>query len=150
MPRAIAGKGLRLSLRLAPCAHICRYCLISETRKGTALPWERFEQLGHRFIEWKESCGHADMSVGFFIGPSYDFDLDVLQGLARLRAHRGDVFETLNLGGLRIRRGEELSVWLESAAAPASPACMRRWPAMAKRMTAGTAAPAISNISSRS
>ena len=31
MPREIAGKGLRFSLRHAPCAHICRYCLISES-----------------------------------------------------------------------------------------------------------------------
>ncbi|HEY1505871.1 MAG TPA: radical SAM protein [Stellaceae bacterium] len=113
MSRAVAGKGLRLSLRLAPCAHICRYCLISETRKGTSLPWDRFEQLGHRFIEWKADCGREDMSVGFFIGPSYDFDLEILHGLARLRAHRGDVFETLNLGGLRIRRDEALAAWLD-------------------------------------
>lgn len=113
MPRAIVGKGLRLSLRLAPCAHICRYCLITEMRKGSTLPFERFERLGHRFVEWKENCGRKAMSVGFFIGPSYDFDLGILKGLARLRAHRGDVFETLNLGGLRIRRGEALAAWLD-------------------------------------
>lgn len=37
--RQISGKGLRLTLRHAPCAHICRYFLITETRKGTALPF---------------------------------------------------------------------------------------------------------------
>jgi hypothetical protein len=33
MAREIVGKGLRFSLRHAPCAHICRYCLISESKK---------------------------------------------------------------------------------------------------------------------
>jgi len=55
MPREIVGKGLRFSLRHAPCAHICRYCLISESRKRSALPFARFEQLVHRFHDWKKS-----------------------------------------------------------------------------------------------
>jgi hypothetical protein len=50
MPREIIGKGLRFSLRHAPCAHICRYCLISESRKRSALPFARFEHLVQRFI----------------------------------------------------------------------------------------------------
>jgi hypothetical protein len=49
MPREIVGKGLRFSLRHAPCAHICRYCLISESRKRSTLPFARFEQLVHHF-----------------------------------------------------------------------------------------------------
>jgi hypothetical protein len=39
---------LILGLRHAPCAHICRYCLVSETRKGSALPFSRFERMHAR------------------------------------------------------------------------------------------------------
>ena len=45
MPSEIVGEGPRFSLRHAPCAQICRYCLISESRKRSALPFSRFEQL---------------------------------------------------------------------------------------------------------
>src|SRR5580698_1851970 len=113
MPREIVGKGLRLSLRHAPCAHICRYCLISETRKGSALPFARFERLVHRFFDWKETARRDDLQSGTFMGPSFDYDLATLEGVARLRARRGGKFEVLNLGGLRIRRGDALIDWLE-------------------------------------
>ena len=113
MPREIVGKGLRFSLRHAPCAHICRYCLITETRKGTALPFARFEQLVHRFHDWKVADRRDDLDIGVFVGPSYDYDLDTLKGMARLRARRGGKFQILNLGGLRIREREALAVWLE-------------------------------------
>jgi hypothetical protein len=113
MPREIVGKGLRLSLRHAPCAHICRYCLISETRKGSALPFARFEQLVHRFHDWKESDRRDDLEIGIFVGPSFDYDLETLKGVGRLRARRGSKFQILNLGGLRIRRDDELTAWLE-------------------------------------
>jgi hypothetical protein len=113
MPREIVGKGLRLSLRHAPCAHICRYCLISETRKGSALPFARFERLVHRFFDWKETARRDDLQIGTFVGPSFDYDLATLEGVARLRARRGGKFEVLNLGGLRIRRGDALIDWLE-------------------------------------
>ncbi len=113
MPREIVGKGLRLSLRHAPCAHICRYCLISESRKRTALPFSRFERLVHRFFDWKEEARRDDLEIGTFVGPSFDYDLDVLQGVARLRARRGGKFQILNLGGLRIRQGDELRDWVE-------------------------------------
>jgi hypothetical protein len=112
MPRDIVGKGLRLSLRHAPCAHICRYCLISETRKGSTLPFARFEQLAHRFFDWKASS-RDDLEIGVFVGPSFDYDLETLKGVARLRARRGGRFQILNLGGLRIRRGDDLVAWLE-------------------------------------
>jgi len=62
MPREIVGKGLRFSLRHAPCAHICRYCLISESRKRSALPFSRFEKLVHRFHDWKQSNGRDDLA----------------------------------------------------------------------------------------
>jgi hypothetical protein len=113
MPRAIVGKGLRFSLRHAPCAHICRYCLISESRKRSALPFSRFEQLVHRFHDWKQSNGREDLGIGIFVGPSFDYDLETLKGVARLHARRGAKFQILNLGGLRIRRGDELLAWLE-------------------------------------
>jgi hypothetical protein len=113
MPREIVGKGLRFSLRHAPCAHICRYCLISETRKGSALPFARFEQLLHRFFDWKESARRDDLEIGAFVGPSFDYDLETLRGVARLRARRGGKFQILNLGGIRIRRGDALTAWLE-------------------------------------
>src|SRR5215475_4666517 len=101
MPREIEARGLTFSLRHAPCAHICRYCLVSETRKGSKLPFSRFEQLVHRFHDWRESG--ADVNIRTFIGPSFDYDLDVLEGVRRLCARRGSGFEILNLGGLRIR-----------------------------------------------
>jgi hypothetical protein len=96
MPREIVGKGLRFSLRHAPCAHICRYCLISESRKRSALPFSRFEQLVHRFYDWAQSGGRDDFEIGTFVGPSFDYDLETLKGVARLRARRGGKFQTLN------------------------------------------------------
>jgi hypothetical protein len=113
MPREIVGKGLRFSLRHAPCAHICRYCLISESRKHSALPFSRFEQLVHRFHDWKQSTGRDDFGIGIFVGPSFDYDLETLNGVARLHARRGAKFQILNLGGLRIRDGDALIAWLE-------------------------------------
>lgn len=113
MSRGIVGKGLRLSLRHAPCAHICRYCMITETRKRSALPFLRFEALVHRFHDWKESANRDDLDIGVFVGPSFDYDIETLKGVARLRARRGGKFQILNLGGLRIRRGDELVAWLE-------------------------------------
>jgi hypothetical protein len=112
MPREIVGKGLRFSLRHAPCAHICRYCLISESRKGSALPFHRFEQLVHRFHDWRQA-ERPDLEIGVFVGPSYDYDIETLKGVARLRERRGAKFRILNLGGLRMRRGDELVSWLE-------------------------------------
>lgn len=113
MPRQIVAKGLRLTLRHAPCAHICRYCLISGTRKGSTLPFSRFEQLAHRFYDWKSSAGRDDLEIGAFVGPSYDYDLETLRGVARLRARRGGTLQFLNLGGLRVRHGDALTDWLE-------------------------------------
>ena len=113
MPREIVGKGLRFSLRHAPCAHICRYCLISESRKRSALPFSRFEQLVHRFHDWKQSTHRDDFGIGIFVGPSFDYDIETLQGVARLHARRGARFQILNLGGLRIRQGDALTEWLE-------------------------------------
>ena len=112
MTRQVVGKGLRFSLRHAPCAHICRYCLISESRKRSALPFARFEQLVHRFHDWRETQ-RPDLDIGVFVGPSYDYGIDTLQGIARLRERRGTKLRILNLGGLRIRRGEELAGWLQ-------------------------------------
>jgi hypothetical protein len=105
MSRQIVGKGLRFSLRHAPCAHICRYCLISESRKRSVLPFARFEQLVHRFYDWKQANGRDDFTIGIFVGPSFDYDLETLKGVARLHARRGSKFGTLNLGGLRRRDG---------------------------------------------
>ena len=110
MPREIVGKGLRFSLRHAPCAHICRYCLISESRKRSPLPFSRFEQLVHRFYDWKQSQQRDDFEIGVFVGPSFDCDIETLKGVARLRERRGGKFQILNLGGLRIRGGDELVV----------------------------------------
>jgi hypothetical protein len=112
MSREIIGKGLRFSLRHAPCAHVCRYCLISESRKRSALPFSRFEQLVHRFHDWKQA-ERPDLEIGIFVGPSFDYDLETLKGVARLRERRGMKFRILNLGGLRIRRGDELTAWLQ-------------------------------------
>jgi hypothetical protein len=113
MAREIVGKGLRFSLRHAPCAHICRYCLISESRKRSTLPCARFEQLVHRFHDWKHSARRDDLQIGIFVGPSFDYDLATLQGVARLHARRGAKFKILNLGGIRIRSGAALLEWLE-------------------------------------
>jgi hypothetical protein len=112
MSREIVGKGLRFSLRHAPCAHICRYCLISESRKRSALPFARFEQLVHRFHDWRQT-ERQDLEIGVFVGPSFDYDIETLKGIARLRERRGAKFRILNLGGLRVRRGEALTAWLE-------------------------------------
>jgi hypothetical protein len=92
-----------LSLRHSACAHICRYCLISETRKGSRLPFARFEALVHRFLDWKTANQRNDIEIRTFVGPSFDCDIETLQGVARIRAKRGDKLQILNLGGLRIR-----------------------------------------------
>jgi hypothetical protein len=113
MAREIVGKGLTLSLRHAPCAHICRYCLISETRKGSPLPFSRFEALVHRFLDWKTANQRDDIEIRTFVGPSFDYDVETLKGVARIRARRGDRFQILNLGGLRIRDCDELNTWLD-------------------------------------
>ena len=112
MPREIIGKGLRFSLRHAPCAHICRYCLISESRKRSVLPFSRFEALVHRFHDWRQA-ERPDLDIGIFVGPSFDYDMDILRGVARLRERRGAKFRFVNLGGLRIRHGDELIEWIE-------------------------------------
>lgn len=111
MPREIEARGLILSLRHAPCAHICRYCLVSETRKGSKLAFSRFERLVHRFFDWKITSGR-DFDIRIFVGPSFDYDIDTLKGVGRLRARRGSAFEILNLGGLRIRDKDALSAWI--------------------------------------
>src|SRR5262245_2042831 len=111
MPREIVARGLTFSLRHAPCAHICRYCLVSETRKGSKLPFARFEQLVHRFYDWKAS-GQTDIDIRTFVGPSLDYDIDTLKGVGRLRARRGGKLEILNLGGLRVRNADELKTWM--------------------------------------
>jgi hypothetical protein len=112
MSRQIVGKRLRFSLRHAPCAHICRYCLISESRKRSPLPFSLFEQLVHRFHDWRQA-ERPDLEIGVFVGPSFDYDLETLQSVARLRERRGGKFRIVNLGGLRMRRGDELSSWLQ-------------------------------------
>src|SRR5882757_5609771 len=113
MPREIVARGLTLSLRHAPCAHICRYCLISETRKGSTLAFPRFERLVHRFFDWKASDRRDDIEIRTFVGPSFDYDIETLKGVARLRARRGSTFEILNLGGLRIRDEDALKAWID-------------------------------------
>ncbi len=112
MPRDIVARGLTFSLRHAPCAHICRYCLVSETRKGSKLPFSRFEQFVHRFYDWKEADG-IDLSIRVFVGPSFDYDIETLQGVGRLRARRGSALEILNLGGLQMRDAAALSRWID-------------------------------------
>ena len=112
MPRKIVGKGLRFSLRHAPCAHICRYCLISELRKRSTLPFVRFEALVHRFHDWRQA-ERPDLDIGVFVGPSFDYDIETLKGVARLRERRGVKFRFVNLGGLRVRHGDELIEWIE-------------------------------------
>jgi hypothetical protein len=59
----------------------------------------------HRFYDWKQANRRRDFSLGIFVGPSFDYDLDTLKGVARLHARRGAKFNILNLGGLRVRRG---------------------------------------------
>jgi hypothetical protein len=53
------------------------------------------------------------LQIRIFAGPSFDYDLETLRGVARLHARRGAKFQTLNLGGLRLRFGEALLAWLE-------------------------------------
>ncbi len=66
----------------------------------------------HRFFDWRES-GQTDIGIRIFVGPSFDYDIDTLKGVGRLRARRGDRFEMLNLGGLRIRDDDALKTWMD-------------------------------------
>jgi hypothetical protein len=71
-----------------------------------------FEQLVHRFHDWRLS-ERTDLDIGVFVGPSFDYDIETLKGVARLRERRGGKYQMVNLGGLRIRRGDELIAWIE-------------------------------------
>src|SRR5262249_27133776 len=55
----------------------------------------------------------TDIAIRTFIGPSFDYDIDTLEGVRRLRARRGNPFEILNLGGLRMRDADALKAWLD-------------------------------------
>jgi hypothetical protein len=112
VPREIVARGISFSLRNARCAHICRYCLVSETRKGSALPFSRFERLVHRFHDWKQS-NRPDFDIRTFIGPSFDYDIETLKGVGRLSARRGRGFEILSLGGLRLRDAAGVGAWID-------------------------------------
>jgi hypothetical protein len=148
MSREVVGKGLRFSLRHAPCAHICRYCLISESRKRSALPFSRFEQLVHRFHDWRQT-ERPDLEIGVFVGPSFDYDLETLKGVVRLRERRDAKFRIINLGGLRIRRGDELSSWLQERQDAGVVGSTHRSRASVRYTTAGMAELGISTIRSR-
>ena len=117
MPPEIVGEGLRFSLRHAPCAYICRYCLISESRKRSALPFSRFEQLVHRFHDWRQSQ-RLDLDIRNFVGPSFDYDIETLKVVARLRERRSAKFQIVNLGVCPSGRGPNLSRGLRNAAPP--------------------------------
>lgn len=60
-----------------------------------------------------EAQQRDDLEIGVFLDPSFDYDIETLKGVARLRERRGGTFHILNLGGLRIRGGDELVAWLE-------------------------------------
>jgi hypothetical protein len=66
----------------------------------------------HRVHDWRLS-EQPDLDIGVFVGPSFDDDRETLKGVARLRERRGGRFQIVNLGGLRIRRGEDLVAWLD-------------------------------------
>ena len=99
MPRQIVGKGIRFSLRHAPCAHICRYCLISESRKRSALPFARFEQLVHCFYDWKQANGHIQR-----FAPIRDWRHEPDGSHHRYRARHRAGFRS----GARLRHGASL------------------------------------------
>src|SRR5262249_7669267 len=54
-----------------------------------------------------------DIDIRTFIGPSFDYDMDVLDGVRRLRARRGKTFDIINLGGLRLRDADALEAWMD-------------------------------------
>jgi hypothetical protein len=92
-----------------------------------------------------------DLEIGTFVGPSFDYDIETLKGVARLRQRRGARFRFVNLGGLRIRRGEELTAWIEerrSVGIVGFHASLAGYGE--RRTTAGTAALAISITRCRS
>ena len=150
MAREIVARGLLLSLRHAPCAHICRYCLISETRKGSPLPFSRFEALVHRFLDWKIANQRDDIEIRTFVGPSFDYDIETLRGVGRIRARRGDKFQILNLGGLRIRDHDALNTWLAERQLRALSASTRPWRVVTKLTIAGMGVRGILLIRPRS
>ena len=110
--REVEARGLIFSLRHAPCAHICRYCLVRKRARAASCRSSRFEALVHRFHDWKARARPTSTSATF-VGPSLDYDLETLKGVGRLRARRGGRFEILNLGGLRIRDTGALRVWMD-------------------------------------
>lgn len=118
MSREIVGRGLRFSLQHAPCAHICRYRLISESRKRSVLPFCRFEQLVHRFHDWRQA-ERPDLEIGIFVAPSFDYDLETLKGIARLRERRGG--ERRIHQGLRLHRATPYPIGYSAGLQPGWP-----------------------------
>jgi hypothetical protein len=143
VPREIEARGLTLSLRHAPCAHICRYCLVSETRKGSALAFSRYEWLVHRFFDWKAAT-RPDVGIRIFVGPSFDYDIETLKGVGRLRARRGVAFEIFNLGGLRKRDADALSSWIDERQAAGIVGCFTHRGSSRCRRSHPERSPAIS------
>ena len=114
MANAFEFDRLTLTINVAPCAHICRYCLCSSaSRRRTTLSLSRFEALVHRFHDWAETSGADAPEIVSFIGPSFDYDTETLETVKRLRARRGWSFDILNLGGQRFRDHEILRSWLD-------------------------------------
>jgi hypothetical protein len=120
--------------------------LISESRKRSALPFPRFEELVHRFYL---SIAMTSKSGSSWARPSTTTSRP-LKGVARLRERRGGKFQVLNLGGLRIRRVDELVAWLEERRAAGITDFTPRLRATAKSMTDGMGEPAISTTRCRS
>src|SRR5262249_17481298 len=100
MARAVRVTGALFTLRTAPCAHICRYCSLTGSRQQSPVPFERFEPILNRFLDWKRDALRDDFDLTFFVGPSFDYDVPTLQGVRRLRQRVWQQpFEILNLGG---------------------------------------------------
>ena len=70
----------------------------------------------HRFHDGRQSQ-RPDLDIRIFVGPSFDYDIETLKGVARLRERRSAKFQIVNLGVCPSGR-PNLSRGLRNAAPP--------------------------------
>jgi len=113
MARLIEIEGIRIFAQAVPCAHSCRYCLIG--RKKTApVAFHRFAQVVERFIDWRARTRNSQFGILAGFEDSYEFDVDILEGLFKLYTKIGwdDECKGIKLGGLKWRPDDEMRGWL--------------------------------------
>lgn len=116
MARSIEVTGIHLHANSVGCSHFCRYCQL-KTAKPTPIPFERFQALVERFVQWNagrmaEKGGGVPFEIAPWYGNSQDYDDTARSALAAMNRKLGYGNSVLLLGGLSHRSGDALRDWL--------------------------------------